>query len=113
MILSKSHELVGLCIGGREMVIIHSLHCEEVGEKVGYSQKVMLTMSNRLPVAVRCDSSSKRIMSAQVCELLGEEKQASKRERDCLSGKDPGQIHMEGLTKEQQRAQLDMSRVGA
>ena len=85
MILSKSHELVGLCIGGREIVVIHSLHRVVVGENVGYSHKVVLTMPNRLPVAVRCDSSSKRLMSAQVCELLGKEKQANKQERKGLS----------------------------
>ena len=110
MVLSETHKLVRLCIVGREIVVVHSLHCEEVGENVGHSSMVMLTPLNRRAVVVRCNS---RVMSAQVCKLLVGKKQAGKRERDCLTGKDSRQIHMEGLTKEQQRAQLDMSRVSA
>lgn len=59
MVLSKAQKLVRLCVVGREIVVIHSLHCEEVGEDVGDSQKVMLILPNRLPAVEICDSSAK------------------------------------------------------
>ena len=59
MVLRKAHDLVRLCIVGREIVVIHSLHCEEVGKDVGYSQKVMLTLPNRPSIVARCDGSAK------------------------------------------------------